>query len=326
MNSNQDILKQYGLTQKNNKEELERRKHTLYSQLPRLKHNEDEMVKLSIDITRAILNKSADPEALLEKLKKQQMDLKVEKAEILSANKYPIDYLDTIYLCKVCKDTGFVGYEKCKCFKKKEIHLNYEQSNFGTILNKENFELFRWEYYSDKPDESGTSPLKNMQTIYRKCIDFVEGFDKHHTNLFFIGSPGLGKTFLCNSIAKDLLDKGKSVIYNTVPDLIDAMRKYKFDFDKEESNMPYLNDIYNCDLLIMDDLGTELFTQFSNQVIYNILNKRIVNNKKMVISTNLSVQDFQSTYSERIVSRIIGNFEACKFVGEDIRLKIKGIS
>jgi DNA replication protein DnaC len=164
-----------------------------------------------------------------------------------------------------------------------------------------------------------------MQDIYRMCIDFVENFDKHDKNLFFIGSPGLGKTFLCNSIAKDLLDRGKSVLYKTVPDLIDSMRKYKFDFDNEENNTPYLNEIYNCDLLIMDDLGTELSTQFSNQVIYNILNKRIINSRKMVISTNLSLVDFQSTYSERIVSRIIGNFEACKFEGEDIRLKMKGI-
>ncbi|HYE09342.1 MAG TPA: ATP-binding protein, partial [Patescibacteria group bacterium] len=214
---------------------------------------------------------------------------------------------------------------KCKCYNQKEIYMNYEQSNLLSILNKENFEQFRWEYYSGEPDESGRSPLKNMQKIYKICIDFVEGFDKHDTNLFFIGSPGLGKTFLCNSIAKDLLDKGKSVLYKTVPDLIDSVRKYKFDFDNEEDNMPYLFEIYNCDLLIMDDLGTELSTQFSNQVIYNILNKRIISGKKMVISTNFSVPDFQSTYSERIVSRIIGNFEACEFIGKDIRLKMKGI-
>jgi DNA replication protein DnaC len=325
VNNSQDIMKQYELTQKKNKEELEQRKHTLYSKLPRLSQIEDELVKLSIEITRAILNESHIAEALLAQLKKKQLDLKVEKAEILSVNKYPIDYLDAIYLCKVCKDTGFSGYEKCKCYKRKEIYLNYEQSNLLSILDKENFEQFRWEYYSGEPDESGRSPLKNMQEIYRKCIDFVEGFDRHATNLFFIGSPGLGKTFLCNSIAKDLLDKGKSVLYKTVPDLIDSMRKYKFDFDNEENNMPYLHEIYNCDLLIMDDLGTELSTQFSNQVIYNILNKRIISSKKMVISTNLSLPDFQSTYSERIVSRIIGNFEACKFMGKDIRLKMKGI-
>ena len=325
MSNSQDILKEYEQLRKSNKEELERRKSTIYGRISRLKEIEAEMVKLSVDITRAILNKPEDPEVLLERLKQKQLDLKMEKAELLSANKYPIDYLDEIYTCKQCKDTGFAGYEKCRCYRQKEIYRNYEHSNFGAVLNKENFEQFRWEYYSDKTDEDGISPLKNMQKIYRKCIDFVENFDRHDTNLFFIGSPGLGKTFLCNSIAKDLLDKGKSVIYNTVPDLIDAMRKYKFDFDNEESNLPYLNDIYNCDLLIMDDLGTELFTQFSGQVIYNILNKRIVNSRKMVISTNLSVQDFQSTYSERIVSRIIGNFEACKFVGDDIRLKIKGI-
>jgi DNA replication protein DnaC len=325
VSNNQDILKQYELTQKKNKEVLEQRKHTLYSKLPRLSQIEDELVRLSIEITRAILKESNIAEALLGQLKKKQLDLKVEKAEILSVNKYPIDYLDAIYLCKVCKDTGFNSHEKCKCYRQKEIYMNYEKSNLVSILNKENFEQFRWEYYSGEPDESGRSPLKNMQEIYRMCIDFVEGFDKHDTNLFFIGSPGLGKTFLCNSIAKDLLDKGKSVLYKTVPDLIDSMRKYKFDFDNEENNLPYLHEIYNCDLLIMDDLGTELSTQFSNQVIYNILNKRIISSKKMVISTNLSVTDFQSTYSERIVSRIIGNFEACKFMGKDIRLKMKGI-
>ncbi len=325
MSNTQAILKQYEQVRKDSKEEQERRKQALYSRFPRLRQIEEELVKLSIDITRAILNKAEDPEALLARLKKQQLDLKVEKAEILSANKYAIDYLDDIYLCKTCKDTGFAGYEKCRCFIQKEIYQNYERSNFGSVLDKENFEQFRWEYYSREPDAGGISPLKNMQEIYKKCIDFVKDFDQHGTNLFFIGSPGLGKTFLCNSIAKDLLDRGKSVLYNTVPDLIDAMRKYKFDFDHEEANIPYLNEIYNCDLLIMDDLGTELFTQFSNQVVYNILNKRIINGRKMVISTNLSVQDFQNTYSERIVSRIIGNFEACKFVGEDIRLIKKGI-
>ncbi|HNR03285.1 MAG TPA: ATP-binding protein [Bacillota bacterium] len=326
MNNNQIIQKQYELIRKENMEEIEARKKTLYDKLPRLKEIEDEMVKLSIDITRAILSKSNTAEVLIDKLKNKQLDLKVEKAEILSANKYPIDYLDSIYKCKLCKDTGFVNYQKCKCYKQREIYLNYEYSNLSFILEKENFEQFRWDYYSDDPDENGISPLKNMQEIYKKCIDFVEQFDEHNKNLFFIGSPGLGKTFLCNSIAKDLLDKGRSVIYMTVPDLIDTMRKYKFDFDKEENYAHYLNEIYNCDLLIMDDLGTELSTQFSNQAIYNILNKRIVNMKKMIISTNLSGVDFQSTYSERIVSRIIGNFEACKFVGKDIRLIMKGIS
>lgn len=326
MNNSQIIQKQYELIQRENIEEIETRKKTLYDKLPRLRQIEDEMVKLSIDITRAILSESHTAEVLIDKLRNKQLDLKVEKAEILSANKYPIDYLDPIYKCKLCKDTGFVNYQKCKCYKQNEIYLNYEQSNLSFILEKENFEQFRWDYYSDDPEENGISPLKNMREIYKKCIDFVEYFDGHNKNLFFIGSPGLGKTFLCNSIAKDLLDKGKSVLYMTVPDLIDAIRKYKFDFDKEENNMPYLNEIYNCDLLIMDDLGTELSTQFSNQAIYNILNKRIVNMKKMIISTNLSGVDFQSTYSERIVSRIIGNFEACRFVGKDIRLIMKGIS
>jgi DNA replication protein DnaC len=127
VNNSQIILKQYELIQEKNKEEIEKRKSVLYGRLPRLQQIEAEMVKLSIDITRAILNKSNTAEALLEQLKKKQLDLKIEKAEILSANKYPIDYLDPIYQCKLCKDTGFISYEKCKCYRQKEIYLNYEQ-------------------------------------------------------------------------------------------------------------------------------------------------------------------------------------------------------
>ena len=320
MNNSQIIQKQYELIQKENMEKIEVRKKTLYDKLPRLKEIEDEMVKLSIDITRAILSESHTTEVLIDKLKNKQLDLKVEKAEILSANKYPIDYLDPIYKCKLCKDTGFVNYQKCKCYKQKEIYLNYEQYNLSFILEKENFEQFRWDYYSDDPEENGISPLKNMREIYKKCIDFVEHFDEHNKNLFFIGSPGLGKTFLCNSIAKDLLDKSKSVLYMTVPDLIDTMRKYKFDFENEEINEQYLDEIYNCDLLIIDDLGTELSTQFSNLVLYSILNRRIQNNKKMIISTNLDIDEFTQIYSDRITSRIFGCFDTLEFLGEDIRL------
>lgn len=323
MNNRESILKEYELIREKNKQKLEQRKRTLYDKLPRLKEIEEEMIRISIDITRAILNKVQDTDLLLKQLEKKQLDLKIEKAEILSSNNYPIDYLELQYRCKNCKDTGFVGGKKCSCLAKREIEYLYKQSNLGENLKHENFDQFRPDYYSDEKDENGYSPRDNMKDIYMKCIRYVQNFDKHNINLLFIGSPGLGKTFLCNSIAKDLIDKGKSVIYQVSSELIDLVRKYKFDFENEENNSSSLNEIYNCDLLIIDDLGTELPTQFSSLVIYNILNKRLLNNKKMIISTNLNTDEIMKNYSERIYSRIFGSFNMYKFYGEDIRLKIR---
>lgn len=321
MSSYRDILKEYELIREKDKYELDQRKQTLYAKLPRLKEIENEMVKLGIDITRAILNKSQDADVLLEQLRKKQMDLKIEKAEVLSSNSYPIDYLELRYRCKNCKDTGYIGSAKCSCLIRKEVESLYQQSNLGENTKNENFDEFRLDYYSDEKDENGYSTRDNMKDIYWKCVKFVKDFDNHNYSLLFVGSPGLGKTFLCNSIAKDLLEQGKSIIYQVSSELIDLVRKYKFDFENENNNSSALNEIYNCDLLIIDDLGTELPTQFSSLVLYNILNKRLLNNKKLIVSTNLNTDEIMKSYSERIYSRLFGNLSMYKFYGRDIRLE-----
>lgn len=313
-------MKEYEETRETNKRELERRRQELYGKLPRLKEIDDKMVSLGIKITKAVLQNTKDSEKLLEDLHKKQTDLKVEKAEILTANKYPKDYLQMKYNCKKCRDTGYVGVERCSCLAQKLIAYQYKQFKLSHRIAEENFDNFNINYYSDEPVDGGISPRENMKHIYMECIKYAKEFDNHDRNLLFIGRPGLGKTFLCNSIAKDLLDAGKSVIYQSAPDLIDLVRKFKFDFNDEDSGEEALKDIYECDLLIIDDLGTELTTQFSGLVIYNILNKRLMENKKVIISTNLSVEEIMNIYSERISSRIFGSFYLYKFFGEDIRL------
>jgi DNA replication protein DnaC len=323
LNNKKDIMKEYEALRDKHKKELEHRKSVLYTKFPRLHRIEEELVKLSIDITKAILNNSGNQQELIDILHKKQMDLKMERVELLSENKYPRDYLEMRYQCKNCKDTGYADNKKCSCLTQKEIEQLYKQSNMSSSFKKENFDMFRLDYYSNEVEEGKVSPRENMKNIYMTCINYTRNFDAHEKNLFFIGKPGLGKTFLCNSIAKDLLDAGKSVIYQSSPDLIDAIRKYKFDFDKENENAPYLEELYNCDLLIIDDLGTELSTQFSNLAIYNILNRRLLNSRKIIISTNLNTDELMSTYSERIYSRILGNFSMYKFFGDDIRLKIR---
>jgi len=319
------IAEEYERIREKSKNDLESRKSLLYSKIPRLKEIDEELVRLGIDITRTILSKPENSELLVNELQNRQMDLRIEKAEILTSNSYPKDYLNIKHQCKICKDTGFAENKKCSCYIQKEINYLYVQSNLEDIMDKENFEQFRWEYYSDKIIDNNISPKDNMKLIYSKCVNFVKDFDEHSINMLFIGKPGLGKTFLCSSVAKDLLDKGKSVIYKTVSELIDIVRKYKFDFENEESNEQYLDEIYNCDLLIIDDLGTELSTQFSNLVLYTILNKRAQKNKKMIISTNLDIDEFTKIYSDRITSRIFGCFDMLEFLGEDIRLKMHNL-
>lgn len=323
MSNLKSIMKEYELLRDKHKKELESRKLSLYAKLPRLQAIEEELVKLSIDVTKAILGNSGNSQELLEILHKKQMDLKMERVELLSENKYPRDYLEMRYHCKNCKDTGYIDNKKCSCLVQKEIEQLYKQSNMSSNFKKENFDMFRLDLYSAEAEEGSVSPRENMKNIYMSCINYARNFDSHDKNLFFIGKPGLGKTFLCNSIAKDLLDAGRSVIYQSAPDLIDMIRKYKFDFDKEEQNAPYLEELNNCDLLIIDDLGTELGTQFSNLAIYNILNRRLLNSKKIIISTNLNTDELMTTYSERIYSRILGNFSMYKFYGDDIRLKMR---
>jgi DNA replication protein DnaC len=316
-------MKEYENLRDKHKRELEHRKDTLYSKLPRLRAIEEELVKLSIDITKAILNNSQNSRELLETLHRKQMDLKAERVELLLENNYPRDYLEPRHQCKNCKDTGYVDNKKCFCLIQKEIEQLYQQSNMSNSFKKENFDMFRLDLYSNEAEEGQISPQQNMKNIYMTCINYAKNFDAHDKNLFFIGNPGLGKTFLCNSIAKELLDAGKSVIYQSSPDLIDTIRKYTFDFDKEEENTPYLEKLYNCDLLIIDDLGTELSTKFTNIAIYNILNRRLLNSKKMIISTNLNTDDLMKMFDERIYSRILGNFSMYKFFGGDIRLKMR---
>lgn len=315
------IFNEYEEAKARNKKELEERKERIYSQLPRLKAIEEEIVRLGLDMARAFLAEDKNMNKLLSDLQKYQRDLNTEKLNILSSANYPADYLELKYDCDKCKDTGYIDLQKCSCFIQKQIRHNHMQANLGA--SKEDFDHFNIEYYSDISVKGSLSPRKNMQQIFLECIKYVRDFDSHENNMLFIGRPGLGKTFLCKSIAKELLQSGKSIIYQSAPDLMDLVRKYKYNFEKEEEGEEALNDINICDLLIVDDLGTELSTQFSGLVIYNILNKRLINNKKMIVATNLDVNEILRDYSERITSRLFGKFRMFEFFGDDIRLMMK---
>jgi DNA replication protein DnaC len=265
---------------------------------------------------------------MLGSLLKEQMYYKYsskekELKELFTKYNIPPDYAKPRYSCSDCEDTGYVEYKRCHCFNQKIVDRYYGQSNLRPVLSRENFDMFVFDHYSPhKFEEQPLSPRRNMEEIFKACLEYANNFDSHSDSLFFYGKSGLGKTFLSNCIAKDLLDRGRLVIYQTASNLIELLKEDKFDEGSDDAK-ERLESIFDCDLLIIDDLGTEYKTDFSQMELYNVINKRLISGKKMIISTNFSLENIYQTYAERITSRIFGNFTMHKFYGEDIRLKIR---
>ncbi|MCR1899278.1 ATP-binding protein [Irregularibacter muris] len=320
-----DIIQEYDKKREDSQRKLKMRKEKLYQEIPELALIENKMREIGLEVVKAVQSHPEQVEQLTAKLKEKSIDLQMERAEILASHGYPVDYLELKFSCNFCQDKGFIGTKRCKCFEQRLIDKAYVQSNLHNLLEKENFDTFHIDYYADKEQEGQEeSPRKNMENILLGCINYAKDFENHNKNLFFYGSPGLGKTFLSHAIAKELLQKGKIVLYQTSSDLIDFIRKNKFDQNNNQENT-LLERIYLSDLLIIDDLGTENLTEFAKMELFNIINKRLLTGKKMVISTNLSLRELQEKYPNRFTSRILGHFQLYKFYGEDIRIKRKNI-
>ena len=314
------IWNHYEKLKEENRRNLRERKEEMYLANSRLAEIETFMTEISLRTNRALLESKNDPEILLMELKETHRALKEERVMILKEMGLPENYLDPIHSCNLCDDTGFIMTTPCICRKKLETKLRYDGSNLESVLELENFDTFQLDFYNDVPSSNGSSPKTIMGNYLCDCMDFASNFDTQEKNLLFFGKPGLGKTFLCHSIAKDLMDSGYSVLYITSSELMDFVRNTKFGFDSGAATPEELSVLYDSELLIIDDLGTETASQFSSLVLYELLNRRLTDKKKMVISTNLEIDDLSNLYSERINSRLFGNFEFMEFVGEDIRL------
>lgn len=313
----QKITELYEKIQEDEKKALRNRKEEIKLTVPKVMELDNEIQKLSISLPMSILR--GIPEEELNTVRENITTLREKKYELLTANGYPMDYLTLHYQCTKCKDTGFIGNKKCSCYKSKLVKLYYQTSELENSLHNCNFKNFNINLFSSTYDNNHKyTQKKNMEMIYEFIIGgYLPNFEKSNTNLLFYGESGTGKTFLSWCIAKELLDKGFLVVYKTSDDLLRALKDIKFNNDTDLENL-----LINCDLLIIDDLGSEQITDFSSTELFTLINKKILKNKKMLISTNLSLPLISKRYSERISSRIIGEFKLFKFFAEDIRIQL----
>ena len=314
------IFRNYEQKQIHSRNSLVERQRVAYDAIPELERVHNKISELSVSQARKLIN--GDDDALLE-LKAKLKELTKKKASLLIEAGFPADYLEPIYECPDCKDTGYIGNQKCHCFQRAVIDLLYTQSNLQDILKQENFDTFSLSYYSDNHIDpvTGRSSLAIMKNAYMVAREFVDTFANDFRNLFFYGDTGIGKTFLSNCIAKELIDKSFSVIYMTSQDFFDTMAKGKFDRDDSAEEM--CEHIFDCDLLIIDDLGTEFSNSFTISQLFLCLNERLLRRKSTIISTNLSLESLREIYSERTFSRITSNYTMLKLTGDDIRIKKK---
>ena len=312
------VLRLYQEKQLRHKREQDQRIRTAFEKLPRLEEIDREVAALSLKKARILLSKQTAGDFDLDAAIRE---LAEERRVLLLSHGFPEDFLELRYDCPVCRDTGFVNGQKCGCFRRTEISLLYTQSNLQEILKEENFDHFRLDYYGEDL-VSPSSGLTARETASRALScdrGFVLNFSSRFENICLYGDTGVGKTFLSHCIARELIEQGFSVIYFTAFDLFELLEQYRFSSSKdmEETHQH----IFDCDLLILDDLGTELTNSFVASQFFLCVNERILRKESTILSTNLSMEQFAEVYSERTFSRILSNYKMIHLFGNDIRIQ-----
>lgn len=317
----EQLMSKYYDKQLRSRHIFEKRQKEVLEAIPSLRQLDDEVRRISMDYARASLLENPQTVSLENKISR----ITKQKEELLLSNGFPADYLKPVCECRDCQDTGYLeDGRRCHCFEKDIVNFLYSQSNLQDILERENFSHFNLAYYPDDYTEesTGLTPRDNMQGILNAAKDFIRSFGKEQENLLLYGNTGVGKTFLTNCIAKELLDQSYTVVYLTSIKLFDILETYKFDreLSQAEKNAS-ITYILDSDLLIIDDLGTELNNSFTSSQLYQCIDSRLNHKRATIISTNLSFDDLREQYSERIFSRITSNYTLLKITGDDIRLK-----
>ena len=296
-------------------------KEKIYAMDQRFEQIDMELAEIGANAGKAVL-KGSDAVSELQKMRDKSRELQNEYDSLLEKLGFDRSYLEPKYTCQKCKDTGYVEIGNktvmCECLSRLLVEETCRDLNRDLPLDKSTFESFTLDYYPDDQSAGSRNPRLRMKKILNYCMDYAEFFSDSSKNILMQGSTGLGKTHLSLSIANVLIRKGFSVIYMTASQIVSKMESQHFSYNYN-SEEEFFDSLIRADLLIIDDLGTEFNTQFSASIIYNLFNTRILRNKPVIISTNVTMGELESLYSQRFVSRIIGNCDRLEFLGQDIR-------
>lgn len=313
------LMQIYERRQQENREGLRRRRQRVYQAIPAIKCIDEQIADLSIQKAKRLLDGDQNALSSLHEEISHRLN---KKMELLEEYKFPINYLQEDYHCNLCKDRGYVKGIPCSCFLKEKIALLYNLSSLKEVVKYENFSTFSLQYYSPNLIDSisGRSARESAQIALSTCQQFVHNFSTTKDNLLLFGTTGTGKTFLTHCIAKELMDASYSVLYCSASQLFDRIARSTF---RDKEDLAEEDPLYHCDLLIIDDLGTEFSNAFTNSAFFQCLNQRNLEKKSTIISTNLSLSDIKELYSERIFSRISSQYTLLRLTGDDIRIQKK---
>ena len=316
------IMREYEERRYMSKHEQALRTAEIYEKIPRIRDIQNEISSISVENMKNRLSGVKEGNNFTrEQLHDAIRQLMDEKKRLMEQHGYQEDYLKPRFICQDCQDTGYIENEKCHCLRERITELLYSRSNLKEILTRENFDTFKISCYSEENVDkiTGRNARANIKEVLEMSRHFVEAFGREFENLFIFGDTGVGKTFLTNCIAKELMDKSYSVIYMSAVRMFEVLADDRFG-KGEKSGQTGEKDLTDCDLLIIDDLGTELVNTFTISELFNCLNERFIRKKPVIISTNLSIGEIRERYSERVFSRIASHYRVIKIFGEDLRI------
>lgn len=312
--------------QRNARQEAqEKRRQGIYAHIPRTKEIDQQLRGTMFQVMGQALAAGRDPTQAMEAIRGENQALQEEQRRLLVQHGYAADALEETPLCPLCGDTGYRGTEPCDCVKALYAQEQNQELSKLLDLGAQSFDTFSFQWYSTQPWPGRTlSPRKNMELIFEICKGYAAQFQTFGiSNLFLSGGPGLGKTFLSACIAKEVSARGYSVVYDTAVQILGQFEARKFSKDAQGEAEQEVKRYLNCDLLIVDDLGSELMTPFVQSALYTLLNHRLEKGYHTVISSNLSLEEVKGRYTPPIYSRIAGRYQELSFYGEDIRLQKK---
>ncbi len=305
-------------------DDLQKRRSAALLKCPELAEVEREMADCALKAVKAI-GLGDDAEKQVIGISKKSLEAQQKRKELLKSAGFPEDYLEAKYTCPVCRDTGFHDGYYCECYKKLVRQTAVDELGISGQLKKCTFDSFRLDCYPNIVDPVlGISQKEQMKTVYEYCYEWAKDFSKNSTGLIMLGKTGLGKTHLSLAILGVVINKGYSVYYDSVQNIMDKLQKEHFSRNAQGEQESITQELFESDLLILDDLGAEFSTQFTVSQLYNILNTRMINSLPVIISTNLTVREIEEKYSQRIASRIVGSCIPLQFCGKDIRQILNG--